>query len=209
MCCQSFRCYLFNRSLLLVQSFSDTCLLLNYVFQFFWNYLSTLDHQYFLKGVLSVLCIVSRWLSLADWAGFLTPAVGTNWPFCVDVPVNNQSVSPITEINVAEPTEASTIFLTRYLTGLVFSNQCWILHEVFGTGQSRNRSVLVAFKTFIFLLIAFNGVNAWGKSVVINQFCIFSSLTSTNVLLFYSHFLVKRCVDGWCFEKLWPLRRWW
>jgi len=40
-----------------------------------------------------VLCIVSCWPSLADLSRFPSSAVGANWPFCVDVPLNNQPIN--------------------------------------------------------------------------------------------------------------------
>jgi len=36
------------------------------------------------------ICIVSRWPSLAPWAGFTLPSWYTNWPLCVDVPLNSK-----------------------------------------------------------------------------------------------------------------------
>jgi len=41
-----------------------------------------------------VICIVSRWPSLADWAGFPPPQLLQI--FCVDVPLNNQPVLVVT-----------------------------------------------------------------------------------------------------------------
>ena len=39
------------------------------------------------------LCLASRWPSWSTWISFTLPAVGTNWPSCIDVPLNTRQTN--------------------------------------------------------------------------------------------------------------------
>jgi len=51
---------------------------------------------------------------LSRLSRFPSPAVGTNWPFCVDVPLKHQSINQFSNINVCLTYFSNALSMSRY-----------------------------------------------------------------------------------------------